>query len=106
MGDKIFMLIFGILLIPLGIMNIKGNISSIHWYNRTRITEETRPKYGKLMGMGTIIIAGGLIAFSVLNMLIPSEVSILIGTIIAGAAAIVGATIMLYAQIKYNKGIF
>ena len=106
MGDKIFMLIFGILLIPLGIMNIKGNISSIHWYNRTRITAETRPKYGKLMGMGTIIIAGGLIVFAVLNMLITSKVSILIGTIIAGAAAIVGVTIMLYAQFKYNKGIF
>lgn len=32
----ITMLILGILLISIGIMNVKGNISSIHWYNRTR----------------------------------------------------------------------
>lgn len=106
MGDKIFMLIFGILLIPLGIMNIKGNISSIHWYNRTRITEETRPKYGKLMGIGTLVIAGGLIFSAVLNMLFKMNIVVLISGAITLITVIVGILFMLYAQIKYNKGIF
>lgn len=106
MIEYITMLILGILLLPLGIMNIKGNIQSIHWYNRTRITEETRPKYGKLMGSGTIIIGGGLILTSILNLLFLSNLSELIGGIIIGAACIVGIAVMLYAQIKYNKGIF
>jgi len=33
MGEYIAILVLGILLLPLGIMNIKGNISSVHWYN-------------------------------------------------------------------------
>ena len=106
MNENIFMLVFGILLIPLGIMNIKGNISSIHWYNRTRITEETRPKYGKLMGSATIIIGEGLIIAAILNIVFKTEITALIGGIIASAAAVAGVVIMLYAQIKYNKGIF
>ena len=106
MNENIFMLVFGILLIPLGIMNIKGNISSIHWYNRTRITEETKPKYGKLMGSAAIIIGEGLIIASILNIVFETEIAALIGGIIACAAAVVGVVIMLYAQIKYNKGIF
>ena len=106
MGDKIFMLIFGILLIPLGIMNIKGNISSIHWYNRTRITEETRPKYGKFVGIGTLIIAGGLIFSAVLNMIVKMNIAVLIGGAITLITVIVGIAFILYAQFKYNKGIF
>lgn len=35
-----FMLIFSILIVGLGIMNYKGNISSIHWYNRRKVTKE------------------------------------------------------------------
>ena len=106
MGDKIFMLIFGILLIPLGIMNIKGNISSIHWYNRTRITEETRPKYGKFVGIGTLIIAGGLVFSAVLNMLVKMNIAVLISGAITLITVIVGLAFILYAQFKYNKGIF
>lgn len=106
MTEYITMLILGILLIPLGIMNIKGNIQSIHWYNRTRITEETRPKYGRLMGIGTVIIGGGLILSAVLNLLVKMNIAVLIGGAITLTAVIVGIAFMLYAQIKYNKGIF
>lgn len=106
MTEYITMLILGILLIPLGIMNIKGNIQSIHWYNRTRITEETRPKYGRLMGIGTVIIGGGLILSAVLNLLVKMNIAVLIGGAITLIAVIVGIAFMLYAQIKYNKGIF
>lgn len=102
MTENIGLLILGILLLPLGIMNCKGNISSIHWYNRTRITEETRPKYGKLMGIGTLIIAIGIILTAILEIILETELVY----IIVGAACVVGLLIMLYAQIKYNKGIF
>ncbi len=37
MTEKIMMIVLGVILMPLAIMNIRGNISSIHWYNRTRI---------------------------------------------------------------------
>ncbi len=106
MAVNIPMLILGILIVFIGVENIKGNIASIHWYNRTRITEETRHKYGKLVGIGTIIIAGGLIFSAVLNMLVKMNVAVLIGGAITLITVIVGIAFILYAQIKYNKGIF
>ena len=35
--ENAFVIIVGIILCILGITNIKGNISSIHWYNRTKV---------------------------------------------------------------------
>ena len=106
MGEQITMLIFGILFIVIGVINIKGDISTIHWYNRTRITEQTRHKYGKLMGSGTVIIGGGLIVSAILNMVIKSNVSAIIDDVIGLVTVVVGVGLILYAQIKYNKGIF
>ena len=106
MAVNIPMLILGILMVFIGIENVKGNIASIHWYNRTRITEEARPKYGKLMGIGTLIIAGGLIFSAILNMLFKMNIVVLISGAITLITVIVGILLMLYAQIKYNKGIF
>ena len=106
MGVNITMLILGVLLVIIGIENVRGNIASIHWYNRTRITEETRPKYGKSMGIGTLVIAGGLIFSAVLNMIVKMNIAVLIGGAITLITVIVGLAFMLYAQFKYNKGIF
>ena len=106
MGEYIAMLVVGVLLLPLGIMNIKGNISTIHWYNRTRITEETRPKYGRLMGLGTVIISIGLIISAIISILIDANIAVTISGAIMIVSVIIGVTFMLYAQIKYNKGIF
>ncbi|MBQ7008570.1 MAG: hypothetical protein IJN05_05060 [Ruminococcus sp.] len=106
MAVNIPMLILGILMVFIGIENVKGNIASIHWYNRRRITEETRPKYGKLMGIGTLVIAGGLIFSAVLNMIVKMNIAVLIGGAITLITVIVGIAFILYAQFKYNKGIF
>lgn len=106
MGVNITMLILGILLTIIGIENVKGNIASVHWYNRRRITEETMPLYGKAVGIGTLIIAGGLILSAVLNMLVKSNVAVLISGVITLVTIVVGIAFMLYAQFKYNKGIF
>lgn len=106
MAVNIPMLILGILMVFIGIENVKGNIASIHWYNRRRITEETRPKYGKLMGIGTLVIAGGLIFSAVLNMIVKMNIAVLIGGAITLITVIVGIVFILYAQFKYNKGIF
>ena len=41
--DNVLLLIFGIFLSVLGILNIKGNISTIHSYNRRKVKEEDIP---------------------------------------------------------------
>ena len=40
--------VLGFILCVLGCMNMKGNISSLHWYHRQRVTEEDRKPFGKL----------------------------------------------------------
>jgi hypothetical protein len=49
----------GIVCIVLGISNMKGNISSLHSYHRSRVSEEDRIPFGKKVGLGTIIIGAG-----------------------------------------------
>ena len=44
----------GLLVSILGIINMTGNISSLHWYHRQRVTEENRKPFGKLVGLGNI----------------------------------------------------
>lgn len=53
-----------------------------------------------------LIIAGGLIFSAILNMLVKMNVVVVISSAITLITVIVGILIMLYAQIKYNKGIF
>lgn len=97
-----FMLIFGALIVGLGILNFKGNISSIHWYNRRKVTKENKKQYGKYIGIGTIIIGSSLIINSILQMIFELEIFYCI--IVIGI--VVGLGFILYSQIKYNKGIF
>ena len=86
--------ILGIIIIIIGIMNMKGNISTLHSYHRKRVKEEDRLPFARLVGLGTIIIGGCLIVSSFLG-----ETILIIGLII-------GLIPIVYAMFKYNKGIF
>lgn len=43
--DNIALLILGIFISVIGIVNMTGNISTIHSYNRRRVKEEDVPKW-------------------------------------------------------------
>ena len=100
--EYIFLLIFGICITILGIFNLKGNISAIHWYNRLKITEKNRKKYGKSMGIGSLIIGICMTITAILQMIFYNE-NIWYITVIG---IIIGLIFMIYGQIKYNRGIF
>ncbi len=100
--ESIFIGILGLVFIFLGVVNFKGNISSIHWYHRRNIKKENVRIYGKLMGVGTIIIGLSMLVTGVIKIFYKNEnidYIIVVGLII-------GIILMLYAQIRYNKGIF
>ena len=104
-GDSIeylFLCIIGLIFIFLGIINYKGNILSIHWYNRRNISKENKKNYGKLMGVGTGIIGIGMTITGILLLIFNLEEFYLILI----SSLIFGMIIMIYSQIKYNKGIF
>ena len=93
--------VLGIVLSVIGVMNIRGNISAIHSYNRKKVREEDVPKYGKAVGTGTLIIGLGLIAAFAAgqwNSVAQNYIQVLV--------FVVGFGFILYGQLKYNKGLF
>ncbi len=98
----IFLLLLGVLISVIGVVNLMGNISTIHSYNRRKVKEEDVPKYGRLVGTGTLIIGISLIVDFILVML---EQLALVSFIIV-PTVVAGLIFILYAQLKYNKGIF
>lgn len=101
--------ILGVILIVLGIMNMKGNISSLHWYHRQRVTEEDRKPFGKIVGLGTLIIGIALVISGILfwiSEVTATELWLIVGCVITVVGIVVGLVLSFYAMIKYNKGIF
>ncbi len=96
-----FFIVGGILTV-LGIVNMRGNISTIHWYNRARVTRENAPKYGKWVGSGTLTIGAGMILSGLIRWLTGNAVWTVL--ILPGCAA--GLALILIGQFKYNKGLF
>ena len=102
-------IIVGIICIALGISNMKGNISSIHSYHRHRVSEEDRLPFGRLVGIGTIIIGIGVIISGALSMVaiaLERNIYTFIGIGIMVVCIVVGLAISFWGMIKYNKGIF
>ena len=92
----------GAILTALGIFNMCGNIGSIHWYNRRKVTKENQKAYCMLVGLGTLVVGIGLIASAIVQAFVGIELS----SIIMVLGILVGLTLILIAQFKYNRGLF
>ena len=100
--DCLELLGLGIILSLLGIFNIRGNIGSIHWYNRRKVTKENQLPYCRCVGLGTLIVGLSMILSGIVQAFAGMEV----GGIIIIVGFMVGLSLIVYAQFKYNKGIF
>lgn len=101
--------LLGIVILGMGICNWKGNLSTLHWYHRKRVTEENRPAFGRLMGAGTMLIGAAMIMFSLCAYLGEQTRNAAWstgGAVLLVIAAIAGIAVGFYAMFKYNKGIF
>ncbi len=109
MDNWIIPSLLGIILIFIGIANMKGNISSLHKYHMHRVSEEDRLHFGKRVGLGTIIIGAAVITSALLKA--AGRSTGMAGFDTAGDAVIIaglviGLGLSFYAMIRYNKGIF
>ena len=107
--ENILSAILGVVCIVIGVLNRKGNISMLHAYHRKRVSEEDRLPFGKIVGLGMIIIGIGLIFAPVLFFLatyLQENIYSIAGNIVLGIGFAVGLIINFYAMKKYNKGIF
>lgn len=109
MGSVVGPISLGILISILGFFNMKGNIASVHWYHRTRVTEENRLPFSRMIGLGTIIIGVSIIAFGCLAFLTEitqKNLFQLIGAVVVVVGIAIGLAMSFYAMFKYNKGVF
>ena len=99
----------GLLISILGIVNMTGNISSLHWYHRQRVTEENRKPFGRLVGLGTLAIGISMIFYAALSLvaeITEKDIFLLFGSGLLISGIVLGLGLSFYAMIKYNKGIF
>lgn len=72
--DSASMVVIGAMLVILGVFNMKGNIATIHWYNRRKVTKENQKPYCRLMGLGTLLVGVCLFAGGIVNPLAGEEI--------------------------------
>ena len=109
MAGLVVSFLVGIVCVVLGISNMRGNISSLHEYHRSRVSEEDRIPFGQRVGLGTILIGVGVMVFSVLSAIsiyTENDLFTLLGTALLIISIVVGMVLSFSAMIKYNKGIF
>ena len=92
----------GVIFVLLGIFNMCGNIGTIHWYNRRKVTKENQKVYCLFVGLGTLIVGVTIIVGVVIQALRYIAAS----GLVIGAGVLIGLALMLYAQFKYNRGLF
>ena len=101
--------IVGVVCIVLGASNMRGNISSLHSYHRSRVAEEDVLPFGRRVGLGTIIIGVAIIIFGALSAVTlktDNQLFMIIGSVVMIIGIAVGLIIAFCAMKKYNKGIF
>ena len=109
MTDWIVTLLVGAACIILGIMNMCGNVSTLHSYHRRRVKEEDILPFGKKIGLGTVLCGASIATYSILSMFTlraENPTLTILATVVLIAGLAVGAAFIFYALFKYNKGIF
>ena len=99
----------GVLCVVLGIINMSGNISSIHSYHRKRVSPENILPFGKMVGLGTVLMGIGVILFGIASLIrfyTENNLFVLIGTVLMIVSFVAGMALSFYAMKKYNGGIF
>jgi len=102
MGEFIIEIIIGLVLIIIGIFNMKGNLSLLHSYHIKRVKKEDKILFGKKVGIGSIIIGITIILAGIFTILNYTNIA----NIILAIGLITGFILIFYALFKYNKGIF
>lgn len=101
--------ILGVFVIILGVFNTKGYLKTIRYHHRHRVAPEDVLPFGRLLGIGNIIMGNSIILYGLFYYVSEKTgVSVLsdIGTVILVLSVAIGIVISVYATVKYNKGLF
>ena len=109
MGAFLFTAGLGVIVCVLGVLNMMGYINTLHRYHRENVSEENRKPFGRLVGIGTIIIGAALIIYSILLLIAEKaaiDLLVIFGNVELIIGIVAGAAISFYAMKKYNGSIF
>lgn len=103
MFELLFMLLIGVIFIFVG-WRIwkKEQITLIHDYHYTKVKEKDRKPYTEKMGKACILMGIGMILTGTVDYI----TNTLYGWVLFGICFIGGLIIIVFAQLKYNGGIF
>jgi hypothetical protein len=107
--ENIVPFILGVIIIVIGILNMKGDIRSLHKYHRHRVAPEDVRAYGRLIGLGTVLNGAGISFFGIFSTvahIISLPLLVTVGSALLIGGVVSGLIIMIIAMVKYNKGIF
>ena len=99
----------GCLCIVFGLINMTGNLSTLHEYHRRRVSEQDRKPFGRQIGLGTVLVGVSVLSYGACLLIYDktqSNVVIWIGVGVLIVGTVVGAIVSFRAMTKYNKGIF
>lgn len=102
MAEFLIFMVVGIGIIMVGVFVFMGNIKIIHSYHWKKVSDVDKKVFCRFHGIADIVLGACLIVTSILEILKVSEVSWIVT--IVGVVICLG--LILYAQFKYNKGIF
>lgn len=100
--ELILMVLIGTLFVVLG-WRIwkKQQITLIHDYHYTKVKETDKKAYTEKMGKAMLLIGVGAYLTGMIDFIFRSEY----GWFAFGVCLIAGLSIMVYTQLKYNKGV-
>ena len=109
MGEGIFAIVIGLVFVVISIMNFNGNIKMMHSYHIKNIKEEDVKPFGRLIGIGMLIVSIAIISLGALMIpatLLEDEMYTTISYFISVPLFVIGIGIAIFAVKKYNKTIF
>ena len=107
--EQLVFIILGVVCVFMGLSHRKGNLSMLHSYHTKRVAEADRLPFGRLVGLGMILVGVALFlkgGFDWLSLSLQAALYATVGTVLLAVGLVVGLGISFYAMIKYNKGIF
>lgn len=107
MGDTIWFIIIGVILIVLGLIFIwlgynvwiKQKINLIIVYHMDKVSEDNKPAFCRLSGLGLLVMGCGFIASGIWTIVSGALLSFIPMTV----GIVVGIILLISTGVKYNK---
>lgn len=101
MHNIILALVSVMLLIIAYLIGIKHKVSLLHDYHYANVTSDKIIPYSRIMGFGIFLMAMSFIKYSIFAYWFPP-----LSTWILWGGISISVCVLVYAQYRYNKGIF